>query len=99
MPPALVAALTSAPASGTAPLPSPVAAWVEENFSVRASGDAEWSEAEAYLAPPRPGGDAWVAIARAPGAATGDVPARGWVSNLRPTERRGGKGRATRLKA
>lgn len=82
MPPALVAALVSAPASGTAPLPAPVAAWVEERFGVRASGDAEWSEAEAYLAAPRPGSDAWVAIDRATGAATGEVTDRGWISYL-----------------
>jgi len=82
MPPALRAALASAPASGSAPLPAPVAAWVEQRFDVRASGDAEWSEAEAYLAAPRPGGDAWVAIDRTTGAATGEVTDRGWVSYL-----------------
>ncbi|WOF42327.1 PepSY-associated TM helix domain-containing protein [Sphingopyxis indica] len=82
MPPALRAALASAPVNGTAPLPAPVAAWVEERFDVRASGDAEWSEAEAYLAAPRPGGDAWVAIDRATGAATGEVTDRGWISYL-----------------
>lgn len=81
MPPALLRQLAAAaPADGKGRLPRPVATWVEENFPVRASGEAEWSTDEVYLAAPRPGGDAWVAIDLATGAATNEVTNRGWIS-------------------
>ncbi|WP_411342191.1 PepSY-associated TM helix domain-containing protein [Sphingopyxis sp. J-6] len=67
---------------GKAPLPKPVAAWVEDNFPVRASAEAEWSADEVYLPAPRPGGDAWVAIDRASGAVTSEITSRGWISYL-----------------
>ena len=67
-------------ADGKAPLPPPVARWVEESFPVRASGEAEWSADEVYLPAPRPGGDAWVAIDRASGDVTSEVTSRGWIS-------------------
>lgn len=83
MPPALLAQLTAAvPDSGKGRLPRPVVSWVEENFPVRASGEAEWSDEEVYLAAPRPGGDAWVAIDLATGTATNEVTNRGWISYL-----------------
>ncbi|PKQ00429.1 MAG: hypothetical protein CVT74_03960 [Alphaproteobacteria bacterium HGW-Alphaproteobacteria-13] len=83
MPPALLGQLTAAPPSGgKGALPRPVAAWVEDQFPVRASGEAEWSEDEIYLAAPRPGGDAWVAIDLATGAVTNEVTNRGWISYL-----------------
>ncbi|WP_432770684.1 MAG: hypothetical protein HEQ22_08140 [Sphingopyxis sp.] len=72
----------AAPAGDKAPLPRAVADWVETQFPVRASGEAEWSADEVYLAAPRPGGDAWVAIDRASGAVTGEVTSRGWISYL-----------------
>jgi hypothetical protein len=65
------------------PLPAPVADWVEDNLSVkRASGIAEWSADEIYLALPRPGGDGWVAIDRASGAITTEATSRGWIAWL-----------------
>lgn len=82
MPSALRATLATDPAGGTGPLPPSVAQWVEKNFAVQAQGRAEWSEDEIYLAAPRPGGDAWVAIDRATGEATSEVTDRGWVSYL-----------------
>ena len=83
MPPALLGQLTGAvPSGGKGALPRPVAAWVEDQFPVRASGEAEWSEDEIYLAAPRPGGDAWVAIDLATGTATNEVTSRGWISYL-----------------
>jgi hypothetical protein len=82
MPPALLGQLAAVPSSGKAALPRPVAKWVEETFPVRASGEAEWSADEVYLAAPRPGGDAWVAIDLATGTATNEVTNRGWVSYL-----------------
>lgn len=83
MPPALLASLKkAAPPAEKAPLPRAVADWVEESFPVKASADAEWSADEVYLPAPRPGGDAWVAIDLATGAASSEVTSRGWISYL-----------------
>lgn len=83
LPPALLAQLSAAvPADAKAPLPKPVADWVEQTFPVRASNEAEWSADEVYLPAPRPGGDAWVAIDLMTGAVTSEVTSRGWVSYL-----------------
>lgn len=83
LPPALLAQLSAAvPADAKAPLPKPVADWVEQTFPVRASNEAEWSADEVYLPAPRPGGDAWVAIDLTTGAVTSEVTSRGWVSYL-----------------
>src|SRR3546814_19102718 len=89
MPPAMLARLKSAaPAAEKAPLPPAVADWVEHSFPVKALGEAEWSADEVYLAAPRPGGDAWVAIDLATGEATSEITSRGWI---RSDERRVGK--------
>lgn len=83
MPPAILAQLKAGePDDEKAPLPRAVAEWVEESFPVKASGEAEWSADEVYLAAPRPGGDAWVAIDLATGEATSEVTSRGWISYL-----------------
>lgn len=82
MPPAVLGELGADPAGGKGRLPAPVATWVEENFPVKASGEAEWSADAVYLPAPRPGGDAWVAIDRATGAVTSEVTDRGWISYL-----------------
>jgi len=83
MPPALLARLkAAAPAVEKAPLPPEIAEWVESSFPVNASAEAEWSADEVYLPAPRPGGDAWVAIDLATGAASSEVTSRGWISYL-----------------
>ena len=82
MPPAVLGELGADPAGGKGRLPAPVATWVEENFPVKASGEAEWSADAVYLPAPRPGGDAWVAIDRATGTVTSEVTDRGWISYL-----------------
>lgn len=83
MSPALLGQLGKAePADGKAVLPAPVAEWVEANFPVRARAEAEWSADEVYLPAARPGGDAWVAIDRATGAASAEITDRGWISYL-----------------
>ncbi|WP_423604499.1 PepSY-associated TM helix domain-containing protein [Sphingomonas sp. MS122] len=65
------------------PLPKPVADWVEANLPVaRATGAAEWSAGEIYLALPRPGGDGWVAIDRETGEVTNESTSRGWIAWL-----------------
>lgn len=83
LPPALRTRLSAAsPANAKAPLPKPVADWVEETFPVKASGVAEWSADEVYLAAPRPGGDAWIAIDLGTGEVSSEVTSRGWISYL-----------------
>ncbi len=82
MPPAVLGQLGADPAGGKGALPQPVAAWVEDHFPVKANGEAEWSADEVYLPAPRPGGDAWVAIARASGAVSSEVTDRGWITYL-----------------
>ncbi len=65
------------------PLPSSVATWVETNLPVpRATGSADWSSGEIYLALPRPGGDGWVAIDRETGEVTNETSNRGWIAWL-----------------
>jgi len=65
------------------PLPPPVADWVQTNLPVtRATGNAEWSSGEIYLALPRPGGDGWVAIDRETGEVTNETTNRGWIAWL-----------------
>ncbi|PEQ14347.1 hypothetical protein B2G71_01745 [Novosphingobium sp. PC22D] len=65
------------------PIPDDVRAELSETtgLSVRAD-DAEWDDAEVYLALPRPGGDAWLAIDRADGAITWETTDRGWIAYL-----------------
>ena len=83
MPAPLLARLRAAvPDTEKAPLPADVAAWVEKSFPVKVSAEAEWSADEVYLPAPRPGGDAWVAIDLATGAASAEVTSRGWISYL-----------------
>ena len=63
-------------------LPAPVAAWLAQEFKVKAGGEAEWSPDAVYLPLPRPGGDAWVSIDRATGEVTGEDSDRGWIAYL-----------------
>lgn len=65
------------------PLPKSVAAAVKDAVGLDPSDKlAEWSEAEVYVALPRPGGDGWVSIDRATGHLTAEVTDRGWISYL-----------------
>lgn len=64
------------------PLPSEVADWANAAFPVDVRGKrAEFSEEDAYIALPRPGGDAWLRIA-VDGAAEYERTDRGWISWL-----------------
>ncbi|MAK81391.1 MAG: hypothetical protein CMJ17_05865, partial [Phenylobacterium sp.] len=60
--PADLLPLVQAAEAEEASLPPPVRAWIGEALKVRVPVDAEpeWSPGEAYLALPRPGGDAWL---------------------------------------
>ena len=69
-------------ADAKAPLPPALADWAGNAFGVDVRGiDAEWTLDDAYLALPRPGGDAWLRIG-ATGAAEYEVTSRGAISWL-----------------
>jgi hypothetical protein len=75
-------------------LPVPLAAWIVQEFGVDAShARPEWSDDEIYVALPRPGGDAWIAIDRQSGDVRHEVTDRGWISYLNDLH----KGRNTGL--
>jgi hypothetical protein len=64
------------------PLPDAVASWANAAFPVDVRGvNAEWSEEDAYVALPRPGGDAWLRIG-VDGQAEYEKTDRGWISWL-----------------
>jgi hypothetical protein len=64
------------------PLPDEIAAWANGAFPVDVRGlTAEWSEEDAYVALPRPGGDAWLRIG-VDGQAEYEKTDRGWISWL-----------------
>lgn len=78
-----VAALGSAPQTGRASVSQDLASAIETAVGVDVAGrEAEWSESEAYIALPRPGGDAWVSVDRESGAVTYEKTDRGWISYL-----------------
>ncbi|MBQ5949936.1 PepSY-associated TM helix domain-containing protein [Massilia sp. ST3] len=69
-------------ADAEVPLPAELADWANGAFPVDVRGKrAEWSEEDAYVALPRPGGDAWLRIA-ADGSAEYERTDRGWISWL-----------------
>ena len=82
LPPPLLPALR-APVAADAPLPAPVAAAVRRAVGLDPAGHpGEWSDADVYVALPRPGGDAWVSIDRASGAISSETTSRGWIAYL-----------------
>jgi hypothetical protein len=79
--PATVLATLGDRQEGNAPLPSPVADWLEQELSVSiGSRQAEWSDVELYLSMPGPGTDAWLSIDRESGAVEYERTNRGWIS-------------------
>jgi uncharacterized protein len=64
------------------PFPDEIRSWLESNLKSRASGDADWSADEIYLALPRPGGDGWISVDRATGEVTTENTSRGWIAYL-----------------
>src|SRR5262249_19147772 len=66
-----------------ASLPAAAGAWIAKETGADLDGKAvEWSADEAYVALPRPGGDAWLRIDLASGALEYEVTDRGWISWL-----------------
>lgn len=83
LPPSTLRLLARTPAQDDAPLPAAVAEAVGAAVKLDPAGRAaEWSDGEVYVALPRPGGDAWVSIARDSGRITAEVTDRGWISYL-----------------
>jgi len=69
-------------ADAEAPVPAELAEWANGAFPVDLRGrSAEWSEEDAYIALPRPGGDAWLRIGL-DGKAEYEKTDRGWISWL-----------------
>ena len=64
-------------------LPADIEAWLAQQIKVSAKGFAvEWSEEEAYVPLPRPGGDAWLRVDMKDGAVEYETTDRGWISYL-----------------
>lgn len=89
LPPNLLALLRSeddaqASTDGDAPLPAAVRVWLNGALSLElpVQAPAEWSPEEVYLSLPRPGGDAWLRIARDSGEVEYELTDRGWISWL-----------------
>ncbi|WPZ35327.1 PepSY-associated TM helix domain-containing protein [Thalassobaculum sp. OXR-137] len=83
LPPALAAETAAAARRQDAALPDAVADWLAPRAGIDPRDrPVEWSAGEAYVALPRPGGDAWVAIALPDGAVTAERTSRGPVAFL-----------------
>ena len=64
-------------------LPADVDAWLAQQIKVSTKGHAvEWSDDEAYIPMPRPGGDAWLRVDLKEGAVEYERTDRGWISYL-----------------
>ncbi|OCC24217.1 hypothetical protein MB02_07815 [Croceicoccus estronivorus] len=64
-----------------APLPSDVRREAGSLLGITLpAAPAEWTEQEAYLPMPRPGGDAWISIDRVSGAIAYERTDRGWIA-------------------
>ncbi len=88
LPPELLAHLQALVVEGEPPsantqLPLTVSDWLQRTWGTSVAERAvEWSADEAYIAMPRPGGDAWLRIDIATGEAEHEVTDRGWISWL-----------------
>lgn len=69
------------PDSAKAPLPAPLARWLEQELDISIGTRlAEWSEDEIYLSLPRPGGDAWLVVDLLASEVLFEKTDRGWIS-------------------
>ena len=74
---------TQAASKDVAALPAEVEGWLAQQIKVSAKGFAvEWSDDEAYVPLPRPGGDAWLRVDLKDGAVEYETTDRGWISYL-----------------
>ncbi len=93
--PAAMRALSAEPEDGTTgSLPRDIVRQLRSDLSVNVSGQTvEWTDIDAYIALPRPGGDAWLAIDRETGLVEYETTSRGAISYLNDLH----KGRNTGL--
>ncbi|MBA4721927.1 MAG: PepSY-associated TM helix domain-containing protein [Alcanivorax sp.] len=64
-------------------LPQSLRDWLSQDLDIGVDGrEAEWSGQEVYLAMPRAGGDAWLAIDRSSGKVLYENTDRGWIAFL-----------------
>lgn len=81
LPSELMKGLAGHAAKDTTPLPPAVRDWAQRELAVQLGAqDAEWSDAEAYVSMPRPGGDAWLSIDLGSGEVRYEDTERGWIS-------------------
>lgn len=83
LPEDLIAAAKTAQASqGT--LPDPIRAWLAKEMDIKApkGAEIEWTDEEAYVSLPRPGGDGWVTFDAATGEVTHENTDRGALAYL-----------------
>jgi hypothetical protein len=79
----LLARLKNESGADKASLPPVVSDWISDQMSLETAGRAaEWSEDEVYVSMPRPGGDAWLSIARDSGEIHYERTDRGVISFL-----------------
>jgi len=82
-PAALLTALAAAPIEGKGAAPAELRSWARKALKVHIGANlVEWSADEAYIALPRPGGDAWLSLDRQTGAAEYELTSRGPVALL-----------------
>jgi len=82
--PADLIAVAKAAQATKAALPDPVRVWLAKELDVKAPKGAviEWTDDEAYVALPRPGGDGWVTFDAASGDVAVETTSRGWIAYL-----------------
>lgn len=98
LPPPLLAAARAAEAGETS-LPAAISRWLAETMDVQAPVGAaiEWSQGEAYVALPRPGGDAWATIDTQTGDVAYERTDRGAIALLNDLHKGRNAGRAWSL--
>lgn len=70
-----------APSEKDAPLPVVLRDWLRSEIGVDPGArTAEWSDGEAYVSMPRPGGDAWISVDLDSGQVEYEKTDRGWIS-------------------
>lgn len=83
LPSALLDQVIVARNDDAAVLPDTVRDWLIQELGIDTTKQApEWSPEEAYLALPRPGGDAWLRIELDSGALEYELTDRGWIAYL-----------------
>ncbi|MBL0948936.1 PepSY-associated TM helix domain-containing protein [Brevundimonas sp.] len=83
LPAPLLERLADFPAETTDPVPDALARWAEGALDVAIAGrTTETTEAEIYVALPRPGGDGWMTLDRQTGEALVEVTTRGPIAYL-----------------